>query len=79
LPKPDTDLGEFSKSIIAKYPAIQAGWRQTVAGTLNVINFGLRNPLALKPVNVLGKQLLKLQIADPELRKNVTPNFDIGC
>ncbi|MDF7805793.1 flavin-containing monooxygenase, partial [Acinetobacter baumannii] len=27
LPKPDTDLGEFSKSIIAKYPAIQASWR----------------------------------------------------
>ncbi|MDO7520580.1 NAD(P)/FAD-dependent oxidoreductase [Acinetobacter baumannii] len=79
LPKPDTDLGELSKSIIAKYPAIQAGWRQTVAGTLNVINFGLRNPKALKPVNFAAKQLLKLQIKDPVLRKNVTPNFDIGC
>ncbi len=44
LPKPDTDLGELSKSVIAKYPAIQATWRQTVASTLNVINFGLRNP-----------------------------------
>lgn len=79
LPKPDTDLGEFSKSVIAKYPAIQASWRKSVALTLNAINFGLRNPLALKPVNVLGKQLLKLQINDPVLRKNVTPNFDIGC
>ncbi|MEX7542481.1 cyclohexanone monooxygenase, partial [Acinetobacter baumannii] len=79
LPKPDTDLGELSKSIIAKYPAIQASWRQTVAGALNVINFGLRNPKALKPVNFAAKQLLKLQIKDPVLRKNVTPNFDIGC
>lgn len=69
LPKPDTDLGEFSKSVIAKYPAIQASWRKSVALTLNAINFGLRNPLALKPVNVLGKQLLKLQINDPVLRK----------
>ena len=69
LPKPDTDLGELSKSIIAKYPAIQAGWRQTVAGALNVINFGLRNPKALKPVNFAAKQLLKLQIKDPVLRK----------
>ncbi|CAA0153579.1 putative flavin-binding monooxygenase, partial [Acinetobacter baumannii] len=76
LPKPDTDLGELSKSIIAKYPKIQATWRQTVAGTLNVINFGLRNPKALKPVNFAAKQLLKLQIKDPVLRKNVTPNFD---
>ncbi|EOX7511681.1 flavin-containing monooxygenase, partial [Acinetobacter baumannii] len=55
LPKPDTDLGELSKSIIAKYPKIQATWRQTVAGTLNVINFGLRNPKALKPVNFAAK------------------------
>ncbi|MEQ1345335.1 flavin-containing monooxygenase [Acinetobacter seifertii] len=79
LPKPDTDLGELSKSVIAKYPAIQATWRQTVASTLNVINFGLRNPKALKPVNFAAKQLLKLQIKDPVLRRNVTPNFDIGC
>ncbi|MDR8295127.1 hypothetical protein FPK78_21440, partial [Acinetobacter baumannii] len=79
LPKPDTDLGELSKSIIAKYPKIQATWRQTVAGALNVINFGLRNPKALKPVNFAAKQLLKLQIKDPVLRKNVTPNFHIGC
>ena len=28
LPKPDTDLGELSKSVIAKYPAIQASWRK---------------------------------------------------
>ncbi len=69
LPKPDTDLGELSKSIIAKYPKIQASWRQTVAGALNVINFGLRNPKALKPVNFAAKQLLKLQIKDPVLRK----------
>ncbi|HMV61585.1 MAG TPA: cyclohexanone monooxygenase, partial [Agitococcus sp.] len=39
----------------------------------------LRNPIALKPLNVLGKQLLKLQIKDPVLRKNVTPNFTVGC
>lgn len=54
LPKPDTDLGELSKSIIAKYPKIQATWRQTVAGALNVINFGLRNPKALKPVGTVA-------------------------
>ena len=79
LPKPDTDLGERGKAIMAKYPVIQASWRKTVASSLNVINFGLRNPAALKPVNLLGKQLLKLQIQDPVLRKNVTPNFLVGC
>ncbi len=42
LPKPDTDLGEFSKSIIAKYPAIQASWRallQIVGGDKLIIPF----------------------------------------
>ena len=75
LPKPDVELGERGKSVMAKYPLIQAGWRKSVAQSLNAINFGLRNPAALKPVNALGKQLLKLQIKDPVLRKNVTPIF----
>lgn len=79
LPKPDVELGERGKSVMAKYPLIQAGWRKSVATSLNVINFGLRNPAALKPVNTLGKQLLKLQIKDSVLRKNVTPNFLVGC
>lgn len=79
LPKPDINLNDWGKSIIAKYPAIQQTWRNSVAQSLNAINFGLRNPIALKPLNVLGKQLLKLQIKDPVLRKNVTPNFTVGC
>jgi cation diffusion facilitator CzcD-associated flavoprotein CzcO len=79
LPKPDINLNDWGKSIIAKYPAIQQTWRNSVAQSLNAINFGLRNPIALKPLNVIGKQLLKLQIKDPILRKNVTPNFTVGC
>ncbi|PTQ88414.1 flavin-containing monooxygenase [Agitococcus lubricus] len=79
LPKPDMNLNDWGKSIIAKYPAIQQTWRNSVAKSLNAINFGLRNPIALKPVNALGRQLLKLQIKDPVLRKNVTPNFTVGC
>jgi cation diffusion facilitator CzcD-associated flavoprotein CzcO len=58
---------------------IQSTWRKAVASSLNVINFGLRNPAFLKPVNVAARQLLKLQIRDPQLRKAVTPNYDIGC
>lgn len=79
LPKPDINLNDWGKSIIAKYPAIQQSWRKSVALSLNAINFGLRNPVALKPLNVIGKQLLKLQIKDPVLRKDVTPGFTVGC
>ena len=79
LPKPDINLNDWGKSIIAKYPAIQQTWRKSVAQSLNAINFGLRNPIALQPFNVLGKQLLKLQIKDPVLRKNVTPSYTVGC
>jgi cation diffusion facilitator CzcD-associated flavoprotein CzcO len=79
LPKPDMNLNDWGKSIIAKYPAIQQTWRKSVAQSLNAINFGLRNPIALQPFNILGKQLLKLQIKDPVLRKNVTPSYTVGC
>ena len=79
VPKPDTDLGDISKKLIAKYPLIQKTWRQAVVHSLNAINFGLRNPAVLKPVGELAKLILRFQIEDPELRKNVTPNFTIGC
>ena len=65
--------------MIAKYPAIQRNWRKTVAQSLNLINFGLRNPTFLKPVDAFFKELLKQQIDDPILLKNVMPNFTIGC
>ena len=79
VPKPDMELGDFSKAMIAKFPFIQTAWRKTVAQSLNAINFGLRNPAVLKPIGELAKLILRFQIEDAKLRKNVTPNFTIGC
>lgn len=79
LPKVDLSLNETAKGVIEKYPVIQQLWRSSVAQILNGINFGLRHPQLLEPINVLSKQLLKLQIPDSTLRKHVTPNFSIGC
>ena len=72
IPKPDMELGNVSKSLIERFPIIQATWRQAVAQSLNAINFGLRNPAVLKPVGEIFKQVLKTQIKDPELRKSYT-------
>ncbi|WP_348719808.1 NAD(P)/FAD-dependent oxidoreductase [uncultured Alcanivorax sp.] len=79
LPKPDMDLGDTSKQLIDKLPIIQKSWRKAVATSLNVINFGLRNPAALKPVSTAAKQLLRVQVKDKALRKAVTPDFTLGC
>lgn len=79
LPKPDLLLGDTSKLVIEKLPVIQRTWRKAVAGSLNLINFGLRNPGFLKPVSEAAKQLLKVQVKDEKLRAAVTPNFTLGC
>ena len=79
LPKADMDLNDTAKNIIKRFPVIQKTCRKSISQILNGINFGLRNPKTLKPVNALSRQLLKLQIKDEQLRKDVTPNFDIGC
>ncbi|KGD65182.1 monooxygenase, flavin-binding family protein [Alcanivorax nanhaiticus] len=79
LPKPDMNLGDTSKQLIEKLPVIQKTWRKAVAQSLNVINFGLRNPMALKPVSTAAKQLLRVQVKDKTLRKAVTPDFTLGC
>ena len=79
LPKADMNLNDTAKGLVARFPVIQQTWRNSVAQILNGINFGLRNPAVLKPINALSRQLLRLQISDQTLRQNVTPNFDIGC
>ncbi len=79
LPKPDLPLGDRSKRTIEALPVIQRGWRKAVATSLNVINFGLRNPNVLKPISTAAKQLLRVQISDKALRKAVTPDFTLGC
>ncbi|MEG0482932.1 MAG: NAD(P)-binding domain-containing protein [Acinetobacter sp.] len=79
LPKADMELNDKAKQIVAKFPIIQQTWRNSIAQILNGINFGLRHPKVLEPISFLSKQLLKLQIDDDQLRKNVTPNFAIGC
>lgn len=79
LPKADMQLNATVKSLVARFPMIQQGWRNSVSRILNAINFGLRHPSLLEPVNILSRQLLKLQIQDDSLRKAVTPNFSIGC
>ena len=79
LPKADMDLSDTAKGVIGKFPVIQETWRKSIVQILNGINFGLRNPKILKPVNFLSRQLLRAQISDEKLRKDVTPNFDIGC
>ncbi len=79
LPKADMPLSDTAKGVISRFPIIQEIWRKSIAQILNGINFGLRNPKVLEPVNFLSKQLLKLQIKDDQLRKDVTPNFSIGC
>lgn len=79
LPKPDFPLGKAGKKVMERLPVIHQRWRQTVAGALNVINVGLRNPVALKPVSQAAKQLIRLQVKDKSLRAAVTPNFTLGC
>lgn len=79
LPKPDIQLGATGKMLMDKLPIIQSTWRKAVAGSLNVINFGLRNPSVLEPVSTAAKQLLKVQIKDKALREAVTPDFTLGC
>ena len=79
LPKADFPLNDRAKGVLTRFTAIQQTWRKSVSGILNGINLGLRNPSLLEPVNYLGKQLLKSQIQDDELREKVTPNFSIGC
>ncbi|MFC3244580.1 flavin-containing monooxygenase [Gordonia humi] len=80
LPKVDLETGEFTKRIYRSIPGAQrlarAGWfwgHESVA--LGVV---WDTPLT-RAVEALSRLNLRLQVKDPWMRRQLTPDFSAGC
>ncbi|QUD81047.1 NAD(P)/FAD-dependent oxidoreductase [Gordonia polyisoprenivorans] len=61
-------------------PAVQTASRAGIYTFNEFIAFGMTySPKALKPVEMLARANIFRGIRDPQLRKAVTPDFQIGC
>ena len=80
IPRIDRRVSNFEKRLFAKFPFLQKLIRDFIywGRELYVLSFAYRWPIRI--INqVLVKQNLRMQIKDVELRKKVTPVWDLGC
>ena len=80
VPKPDTIFNEEAKDRFRKYPAYQRFWRELIYWTLEyqgMSNYGNKR-LQDKRMKVFEDHI-NATIKDPELLKQLTPDYEIGC
>ncbi len=79
LPRDDRPTSERRRWLFRRFPLLQRGSRRRIFESAE-LRFGA---FRIKPVGraaeALSRRFMKSQIADPELRDKLTPDYRIGC
>jgi cation diffusion facilitator CzcD-associated flavoprotein CzcO len=80
LPKPNPEISQRRKALYRYLPVTRAAERLRLYTLLEsrAIAFTLR-PELTKEAERFGRAYLKRRVADPELRKKLTPDYAMGC
>jgi cation diffusion facilitator CzcD-associated flavoprotein CzcO len=80
LPKPDRRITSFEQRLFAAVPAAQRFYRWFIYYLLELRGLGFTvHPKVMSAAARLGRAQIRRQIADPELRRAVTPDYLPGC
>jgi cation diffusion facilitator CzcD-associated flavoprotein CzcO len=80
IPKRDRHIGALTKLLYRSVPGFQRAHRNLIYWMLEtrVIGFAI-NPKLLKAAQGIADVHRKRQVADPELRRKLTPEYALGC
>jgi cation diffusion facilitator CzcD-associated flavoprotein CzcO len=80
IPKMDFEYRERTKRLFARFPVLQ---RLDRAAVFAFMEFGAAamtgHRWLIRPFRAAGRKQIEKSIADPELRRKVTPSDEIGC
>ena len=79
LPKMDAPISAAWQQRFARWPWLQALLRKALYLQFEVLNSGLRYPFFVQRLQRAGLNNIARSVKDPELRKQLTPNFALGC
>ncbi|MCJ8168147.1 flavin-containing monooxygenase [Atopomonas sediminilitoris] len=80
MPKPDRDISLNEQRRFSRWPWLQKLWRGGLYSLLEsrVLGFTV-TPKMMKVVEWVARRHLRQQVADPALRRKLTPSYTIGC
>jgi cation diffusion facilitator CzcD-associated flavoprotein CzcO len=79
LPKADRPLGPRAHHLFRRYPASQRAIRKGLYYVSELIGLAMRKPRLLSPLQKAGEAHIRRTVADPELRRILTPDYTLGC
>ncbi|HSW11958.1 MAG TPA: NAD(P)/FAD-dependent oxidoreductase [Solimonas sp.] len=80
LPKPDREITKAERLLFKRFPAAQRAFRNSIYWMLESRALGfVINPRVMKLVERAARGHIRRQVADPALRRKLTPDYTIGC
>jgi cation diffusion facilitator CzcD-associated flavoprotein CzcO len=80
LPRADRRIGRLEQELYARLPITQRAVRGAIFAITEAIGFGTaQRPELLAALERLSRLHMRLAIADPDLRRKLTPEYRIGC
>lgn len=80
LPHPDRPVGAVTRALYRRVPGAQKAARKAWELTFEALVPGfIHEPRLQKPLELMGRTLLRRQVKDPGLRRRLTPTYAVGC
>lgn len=79
IPRTDRPLKPIENRLFRAVPALQLAARAAIYWGRELYAFGFNDHRRMKVVERMARAHLERQIADPELRAALTPDYTIGC
>jgi len=80
MPHGDRAITEAERALYRRFPPAQQLVRAGVYASREVLLFGFaKDPRLMEVLEKLARAHMRRQIAEPELRAKVTPNYTLGC
>jgi len=80
LPKPDREILDIEKSVFKAVPAVQQLYRSAIYALMESRALGfVVTPKLMTYAKLMGLRHINKYIKDPELRKKMTPEYEMGC
>jgi cation diffusion facilitator CzcD-associated flavoprotein CzcO len=80
MPKPDREVTAFERALFRRFPPAQRAFRNLIYWRQELLALGfVVNPRLMRGIERLARRNIRKHIADPKLRRALTPNYVIGC